>query len=131
MNLDAVMDEVAVCMRQVAGLHVYAWPPGKVKPPAAVVNWPTDVDYQVDGASWRMNLPLVLAFGRPTAPQTRDKLAAYINASGPASVRQLVDAYAWTSCDSVTCTGGDVDVVNVAGVDYLAGLFTLDVIGSK
>lgn len=131
MDLAAVMDEVATCMGQVAGLHTYGWPSGKVKPPAAVVNWPTRVDYTIDGASWRITLPLVIAFGRPTAPQTRDKLTAYLNGSGPASVRQLVDDYAWTSCDSVTCPDADVDVVNVAGVDYLAALFTLDVIGSK
>lgn len=131
MNLGAVMDEVAACMRQVAGLHAYAWPPGKVKAPAAVVNWPTNVNYQISGASWRITLPLVIAFGRPTAPQTRDKLIAYLNASGPAAVRQLVDAYAWTSCDSVTATEADVDVVSVANVEYLAALITLDIIGSK
>lgn len=131
MDLEAVMDEVAACMRQVPGLRAHGWPVGKVTPPAAVVNYPTSADYQVDGASWRISLPLVIAFGRPNVKQTRNKLAAYLNGSGAASVRQLVDDYAWTSCDSVTCTDADVDVVAVANVEYLAALFTLDVIGSK
>lgn len=131
MDLAAVMDEVATCMAQVPGLRTYAWPPGKVLPVAAVVQYPTSADYRISNASWRLSLPLVLNLGKPNEEQTRATLAAYLNGSGSASVRQLMDNYAWTSCDSVTCTDGEVDVVTVAGVDYLAALFTLDVIGSK
>ncbi|MFD2763931.1 hypothetical protein [Micromonospora eburnea] len=131
MNLAAVMDEVAACMGQVDGLRAYGWPVGKVSPPAAVVNYPTNASYLIDGANWRITLQLVISFGPPNEQQTRDRLAAYLNASGPASVYALVEAYAWTSCDEVTCTEGDVDVVTIAGVDQLAALFTLDVIGSK
>lgn len=131
MDLGAVMDEVATCMRQVAGLHAYAWPTGKVVPPAAVVSYPDNINYQVDRASYRISLPLVLAFGRPTDPATRDVLAAYANGSGPSSVRRLVDEYVWTSCDSVTATEADIDIVTVANVEYLAAVFTLDIIGSK
>lgn len=131
MQLGPLMDEVAVCMRQVSGLHVFAWPTGRVTPPAAVVNYPTSISYQVDRASYRISLPLVLAFGRPTDPGTRDVLAAYVNGSGPSSVRRLVDDYAWTSCDSVTAKEADIDIVTVANVEYLAAVFGLDIIGAK
>lgn len=116
-------------MRQVAGLHVYAWPTGKVVPPAAVVSYPTEIDYLEGRGLHRMSLPLVIVFGRPVDPATRDTLAAYANGGGPKAVAALVDAYAWTACDSVTCKRGEVDVVQVGAVGYLAGLFTLDIIG--
>lgn len=134
MNLAAVMDEIGDCVDQIPGLRVSRWPPGTVTPPAAVVSYPTDVAYYGQGATRAANtmtVPLAIALGRPNDRSTRDRLSAYLSGAGASAIVELVDAWAWQSCSSVTVTTADVDVVTIGKVEYLAALFTLEVIGQR
>ena len=131
MYLDAVMDEVAARLGEIAGLRVYSWPPGSVTPPAAVVGYPTT--YRYDATYGRgqdtMSLPVVVVVGRPTDRPSRDQLAQYVAGSGPASVKTVLEGGSWSACGEVTVTGAEFDVYTLGGTDYLAAIFDLDIAG--
>jgi len=135
MNIEAVMDEIADRLRTIPSLagRTYEWPPGSLTPPAAFVAYPGpgtyDLTYQ-RGHDRTEGSCLVL-LGRPSERATRSLYAAYVSGSGTESVKAAVDGDEgdYTSCESVTVTGWDVDVVAIGGTDYLAAVFTLDIIG--
>ncbi|NIL64942.1 hypothetical protein HCB39_28850 [Salinispora arenicola] len=66
--------------------------------------------------------------GRPTDRSTLDKLTAYA-AGGASGVKAAIEAHAYTSCDVVTVDSVDVDDVTYAGIDYLAAVFNLNIVG--
>lgn len=134
MIIKDVMAEIAVRLRTIPSVtgRTYDWPPGSITPPAAVVSYPApgtyDISYQ-RGADRTAGEVLVL-IGRPTDKATRDAVTGYIDGAGTESVKAAVDGDGtYTSCDSVTVTGWDVDVVEIGGTPYLAAMFTLDIVG--
>lgn len=134
MKINDVMDEIATRMRTIPTLagRTYAWPPGTITPPAAIVPYPGpgtyDLSYQ-RGADRTEGSVLVL-LGRPTERSTRDALTGYVDGSGAESVKEALDGDGdYTSCDSVTVTGWDTDVVTIGSTDYLAAVFELDIVG--
>jgi len=132
MNLKAVMVQVGQALSTVPGLRVYDHPVLKVEPPAAIVSYPESLEKAAGygpGVA-RMVLPVVVMVGRPTDRTTQDRITKYADGSGTSSIARIMDAYAWTACHHVTVVGIDFDVVTMAGNDYLAAAFTLDIIGS-
>jgi hypothetical protein len=131
MDLAAVMDEVAARLATIAGLRVFAYPPGSVEPPAAVVSYPGD--YTFDGGYARgmdrMTLPVVIVVGKPTDRSTRTRIAAYVAGSGASSIKALLDGDGYTSCDSVRAVSIEFDVEPVGGGDHLTAVFELDIVG--
>lgn len=125
------MDEVGVALDTIPGIEVYPRPMLKVKTPCVVVSYPDEMNMRTSygRGTARMSLPIVVMVGRPTDRSTRDRITKYAAGSGPESVTRIMDAYAWTTCDSVTVTDIDFDVVSMGDVPYLAAAFTLDIIG--
>jgi hypothetical protein len=128
------MDEIQARLDTIPTLtgRTYAWPPGTITPPAAFVAFPGpgtyDLSYQ-RGAD-RSEGSCLVVLGRPTERSTRDLATGYADGSGTDSVKSVVDGDGdYASCDSVTVTGWDFDVVTIGGTDYLAMVFTLDIIG--
>lgn len=135
MILADVMDDVARRLSVIEGLRAYEWPPDKVDPPAAVVSYPESMPvhgtYQRGGA--RMTLPVVIVVGRYDARSTRDLLSAYVDSEGPQSVTRVLesrDFAAYTAFDSLQASEFEFDVVTIAGVDHMAAMLDLDIIGS-
>lgn len=135
MDIAAVMDEIAAKLRVAPSLagRTFAYPPGTIQPPAAVVTYPADMIFDVTygrGVDGMTGVVVVLV-GPPTERQTRDQLAKYLNGSGPESVKALLDGDegAYTSCDGVRVTGWEVDVHTIAGKDHVAAVFQLDITG--
>lgn len=132
MNLDDVMDELATRIDTVAGLRVFAWPPGTATPPAAIVGYPTNYTYDetYKRGMDRMNLPVVVLVGRPTDRSTRDAISQYVAGSGSASLKAVIESGTYTAFHTVRVVSVDFDVYQLGGVDYLAGIFDLDIAGS-
>lgn len=132
MNLATVMDEVGDRLATIAGLRVYRYPADNVAPPAAVVTYPEQIDY--DGAYARgmdrVTLPVVVLVGKVSDRASRDRVAAYCDGSGARSLKAALEAGTYTACDTVRVTGAEFDVVQMAGVDYLSAAFTLDIAGT-
>jgi len=133
MNLGDVMQELADRLDTIPGLRVHAYPPDKITPPAAVVTYPDAIDYDSTYARGgdRLTLPVVLLVGRLSARASRAHIARFADGSGAASVKAVLEAAspAYTKFDSVRVVRAVFNVIAVAGVEYLAATFTLDVFG--
>lgn len=132
MDVAEVMDELAARLGMIAGLRVFAWPPGSVTPPAAIVSYPERVDFDSTYGRGmdRMTVPVAVVVGRPADRATRDSLAAYCGGGGARSVKAALDRGFCTAWDSVRVVRADTDVVSIGGVDYLAALFSIEISGT-
>ena len=78
----------------------------------------------------RLTLPVLVLVGKVTARTSRDKLVPYVSGSGTKSIKAVVEAGTYTSCDTVRVVKAEFDVIRVGGVDYAAAQFDLDITGS-
>ena len=74
-------------------------------------------------------LTFAMVSGKVTDQTTRDRLAAWAAGSGPQSVKQLLEQHRWTSCDDLTITSCTFEIETISDIDYLAAVFSADVIG--
>jgi hypothetical protein len=132
MNLRDVMDELAARLDTITGLRVHAQPVGRVTPPAAVLSYPERIEFDATyrRGGDRMSLPLVVVVGRPVDPSTREALGAYCDGTGARSVKAVLESGTYTTLHELTVTTVDFDAVSIAGVDLMAAMFTIDVIGT-
>lgn len=135
MNLVAVMDEIAEKLKAAPSLEgrTYAYPELNIRPPAAIVTYPSDGTF--DATYGRgvdtMTGVVVVAVGRPNERTARDRLAVYIDGSGPDSVKALLDGDEddYASCDGVRVADWETDTYTFAGGDFLVVIFRLDIAG--
>lgn len=125
------MDELAVPLAAI-GLCAYPFSAESIEPPAAVIAWPEPITY--DGTMARgmdsMMFPVWIVVGRVDARSARDTLAAYLDGSGPSSVKAALDGGTYTACDSVRVAQAHVESVSIAGIDYLAAILDVEVTGA-
>jgi hypothetical protein len=132
MNLGDVMDEIGTAVGSIDGMRVFPYSADRVTPPAALVVWPDEITYDtaMSRGGDRYTLPLWVVVGKADARTTRDRLSQYIDGAGDASVKSVVDGGTYTACDSIRVMSATVESVEIAGVNYLAANFQLDVIGT-
>jgi hypothetical protein len=103
----------------------------KVTPPSAFIALPEGVDY--DGTYQRgedsTELQAIVVVGRTVARETRAAVLAYVAGSGTDSVKAALESYTYTECDVVDVPHADLDVATIAGVDYMAAIFTIKITG--
>lgn len=131
MNLADVMDQVATQLDTISGLRVYAYPADSVAPPAAIVSYPEEYEYDATygRGSDRISLPVVVVAGKVSDRASRDELGAYVDGSGSSSVKAVLESGTYTAFDELRVTGVEFDPVMIAGTNYISALFTLDIIG--
>lgn len=132
MDLGDVMDELGDALDTIDGLRVYRYPPDSVQVPAAVVTYPETVQYGQTmrrGMDRYPDLSVVVMVGKVSDRVSRDRIAVYADGAGARSVKAVVEAHTYTACDTVTVTGAEFDIVSMAGVEYLAATFNIDVAG--
>lgn len=132
MRLADVMDEVAGVLDTIPGLRVFAYPPSTVIPPAAIVSYPDSVDYDETygrGKDHVRDLPVILLAGKATVRAARDKVSGWADGSGAGSVKALLEGHVWSSCEVLTVADCKFEALTIAGVDYIAAIFSLDIIG--
>jgi hypothetical protein len=125
------MDEIAARLDTIEGLRVHAHPIGKITPPAAIVSYPDTLEFdKTYGRGMdQMSLPVVLVVGRAVDRAARDELAAYCKGAGERSIKAVLESGAYAALDTIRVVGIDFDVVAIAAIDYIAGVFTLDIGG--
>jgi len=133
-NLADVMDELGDRLATISGLRVHRWPPDSITPPAAIVSYPDS--YEFDSTYGRgmdrVEIPVIVVVGKVSDRAARTRLSRYVAGSGPASVKYVLEragepAQPYTAIDSLRVTRVDFDVVTIAGTDYLAATFTVDI----
>lgn len=131
MNLSDVMDEVAARLGAIDGLRVFAYPADDVKPPAGIVLYPEGITFdEAYGRGMdRMTLPVLVVVGKVHDRSAKVLISAYCNGSGPASVKAAVEAGDGASFDTVRVTGIEFPTATIAGTEYIAAMFDLDIAG--
>ena len=133
MLLSDVMDQLGTALETIDGLRVFPYTADRVTPPAAVVQWPSVIDYSATMRRGmdRMTFPVMVVVGRADARATRDSLAAYLDGSGASSVVAALESGTYTACDAVKVAGvpKGVEAVSIAGIDYLAAEFVVEITG--
>lgn len=132
MKIADVMDELGVALSTIPGLRVVPYYADRISPPTAVVGWPDELVF--DGAFGRgmdrVELPVFVMVGRVDARNARKALAGYVNGSGPGTVKQAIESGNYMACDSVRVQSATIEAVSVAGVEYLAAVFRVDIAGT-
>lgn len=132
LDLAAVMDAIAVNLSAVTGLRCYGWPTDNVAPPAGIVGYPADIEFDLtfQRGSDRATFPVWVLVGKAYDRASRDLVAAYI--AGVDDVKEALDGDLpvdmTPTVQSCRVTDCRIEVVPVGGVDYLAARFELDVI---
>lgn len=133
MDVAAVMDEIAVELRTITGLRVFAFPPDNMAVPAAIIGYPETITYDVSmgRGTDKMDFPIFLMVSRITDRTARDVIAPYISGSGTKSVKTVIrNGKPWVAMSDVRVASATVEMVTMAGVDYLAAVFTVNVYGN-
>jgi hypothetical protein len=132
-NLDDVAEEIRTVLDTITGLRVPPWGVESVQAPAALVSLPGSVDFDETygrGKDRYPDMAVVVLIGQPEARTARKAAARYAAGAGPVSIKQVLEAHAWVSCEVLTVTSAEFDGrAEYAGVPYLAVVFNLDVIG--
>jgi len=131
MNVSQVMDQVGRSLEGVGDLRVFAYPAPNVVPPAAFVGWPDEIDYAATFApgAVTLTLPVLIVVGKADVRSARDAIAAYLDSTGPSSAVKAIEGGRYTACDAVRVTGARVEPVSVAGIEYLAALLDVAIVG--
>lgn len=109
----------------------------KVAPPAFIVDLAEEIAYHGSygggqsstGRLWAARIPFTVVVGAIDAESSEDELSDYLEESGPTSVLAAVEGYRYSSCSSVTVMRAEPAVVTFASIQYLAALFSSDVVG--
>lgn len=132
--MGAVMQEIADRLDTIPKLRVFAHPPDKPPPaPAAVVTYPGTLAY--DGGYGRgmdqMNPTVIALVGKVETRTSRDRISEYVNGSGAASFKSVLEDEDWEhdTFDSLRVTQVEFDIISIGGVEYLSATFTLDITG--
>jgi hypothetical protein len=132
MKLDAVMDEIGDVAATIPDLNVYRWPADEITSPAAMVTYPDsmtfDAAFQRGTDRWRCGL--IVAVAKAFDKSTRDQMVRYVAGDGPESIKAAFYAHDWQACAYARPDRVTFDVLTIAGVEYLAALFDLDVAGN-
>lgn len=132
MDLVAVMDEIGDRLDTIDGLRVFRYPPDSITPPAAVVAYPDSLTFdETYGRGMdRLTLPVVVVVGRQSDRASRDNLGRYCDGSGSASVKAVLESGSYTAFDTLRVMSVEFDSVTMAGTDYVAAMFDVDIAGS-
>lgn len=131
MNLSNVMDQIAIQLDTIAGLHVYAYPADSITPPAAIVGYPETITYDVTFGRGvdQIDLPVFVLVERTPDRTARATLAPYLDGSGAESFKAVLKAGTYTAFSTARVRECTIDVITVAGTDYLTGIFGIDITG--
>jgi hypothetical protein len=127
--LAEIMQEVADRLDTLSGVRVHAHPPKTIVPPAAIVSYPEGVEFDQTygrGMTSVDTLKVWVVVGNVTDRAARDKLSEYVSDQGPNSVKLCLEDYDATQWDDLTVASVEFDVVTIAGVDYMAAGFTIN-----
>ncbi len=132
LNLNAVMDGLGVRLTAVTGLRVYDYPSDNAAVPAAIVGLPSDGEYDYTKArgSDRVVVPVTLLIGKVSDRASRDKLSDYVAGAGSKSVKAAIesDRTLAGAVSSVAVRFPSIDIITLAGIDYLGAVFDVEVI---
>jgi hypothetical protein len=128
LDLNAAMDAIGARLLTIAGMRVYDYTADQVAPPAGVVGLP-EVGYDVTKARGtdRAVYPLIVLVSKVSDRASRDVLSQYLAGAGAKSVKAAVDGTLGGVVQHARVASASPATITVAGVDYLAATFQIEV----
>lgn len=126
-----IMEGLAINLRSISDLDVYAYPDGQPNVPCAIVGYPEiDYDFTMGRGSDRATYTVFLLVGVADDESARDELAAYLEGSGDRSIKAaLEDEPTLTGLVSfVRVVSSNVEEIEAGGITYLSAAFLVDVV---
>lgn len=121
--ISQIMDGIAAAIRS-AGItkSVYPWPVESITVPCAVVGYPTVVEFDstMGRGSDSASFPVYFMVGKAHDRSARDALTGIVK-----QMKNALDDALGTY--ALRVIGADISEITVAGVNYLAAIFTLEV----
>lgn len=133
MNVADVMDELAAAVQRVPSLagRTYAYPVDDISEPAAFVPFPAvDFDATYGRGSDDMDMTIVVIVGRLSDRSDRDRVVGYMDGAGGESIKAAVEGYEYTTIDYAHVASVATTDYTIAGVEYWALVFEVEVTGS-
>lgn len=126
-DLSATMDAMAVALKDTVN-RVYAWPADSVTVPAAVVGYPTDLNFDLtfQRGGDRAAIPVYFLVGKVSDRTARDRLSEII--SGATGIKTALDGDLDGAVQSLRVQDCRVEEITIGGVAYLSATFTCDVL---
>jgi hypothetical protein len=131
MNLGEVMAEVAAAADEIEGLRCFAYPISEANPPTFWLDLPETVtfDQTYGRGSDRIDFYAYVVVAQNLDRAQAARLAAYMSGSGPASIKQAVEAAEYEACDVVRITTAEFQWITVAATAYPGVRFSIEVRG--
>lgn len=128
-NVSAVMQALADRL-VAAGVvsNAYGWPVRSAKPVCAIVGYPDgDIDFDATfgRGSDRAVFPVYVVCGNVHDESTRDVISGYI--TGATGVKDALDGNLGGAVQTARVTGARVDLLTLAGADYLTARFDVEI----
>lgn len=134
MNIDTVMKELGTAAGSIAGLRVLPWAAKNVSPPGLIFGLPVDItpnEAYGRGAMRFRDMPAYLLVGQAASRTALASLAAYCAGTGAKSLVKAWQDYAgYVQIQAISITRIELTAVEFSGVDLLAAVFHLDIMGS-
>jgi hypothetical protein len=128
LDLNSVMDQIGIRLLTLSGLRVFDYAADSIVVPAAIVSLPT-ITYDVTKARGvdKAVFPVHVLVSKISDRAGRDKLSAYATGTGSSSVKAAVDGTLGGTVQAARVTGSEMTMMTVAGQDYLAATFQIEV----
>ncbi len=126
-----ILKAVAARLDTIAGLRVFDHMPSNLEPPAAVVQLPRSIDFDLTagrgGDTYRLVVLLLAA--KADARAAHLNLAKYLDAAGPSNIKEALDGDLGGAVDSARVTRvSGVGAYTFAAKDYLGAEFDIEVV---
>lgn len=127
-NVGATMQAIAD-VAKASGLikRTYGWPIDNAEPPCLVVDYPSEIDFdQTFGrGSDKAVFPFYILCGLASDRAVRDVVSKYI--AGATGLKDALDGTLGGVVQTARVTDCQIQKVTLAGVDYLAAKFQIEV----
>jgi hypothetical protein len=130
--LKTILEALAAALETIAGLRVFSYMPDSLAPPAAIVQLPESIDYDLTfgrGAD-TYNLRVLLLVGKVSDRASTANLAQYLNAAGATSIKAAVEAdptLGGLVDDANLKRASGIGTYTVAGTEYVGALLDVEV----
>lgn len=133
-GIAAIMDEMGMKLGTITGLQVKPWNALSVVPPAAVIELPTDISYHTEygRGAYSAKTRVHVVTGRVSDEVSRDVISKFLDTQGDHSIYQRLDSgtdNTYTTCHVVSVMDADTATMEMAGIDYIDAVFTIDFVG--
>ncbi len=130
-SLPNIVAGLGNALRTIAGLRVYNYPPNSVESPAAVISIPeTPYDLTTSESGFQWTFDVWVFVGKADDRTAAAKILTYLDSTGISSIRAAIEADRTLGdrCDSVSVLSADPQIASVAGTEYLAIQYIVEVL---